>query len=168
MTSSGENWENRIPDRMRRRDRAPNPIFHPDENIYLRVSAEKWANASHIELGFLFRVGGQSVNRSWPDGKWEDVLLWEYPTNLTCGVLTFRFQNLPQAHNRGAGIDPVEFRLEHKPEDLNFYHSEISAFKGNAPEGPLKKVPGSSKTYFRLHMSRVLSKDNILKEPEFK
>src|SRR5262245_17674268 len=93
---------------MKRSGRAPNQQFNPDEKLYFRITPEKWANVSHESLGFLFRVGDQSVNRSWPDGEWEDVLLWEYPKNSDCGVLQFEVRDLPPPHNRGEDIDSIE------------------------------------------------------------
>ncbi len=115
--------------------------------------------------GFVlnFRVPDTSVNRTEPDGEPEDVLLVEYPKFKDWGIVSFAVSDIPSRLCRDAG-KPINFHVEHDPEDCNYYHSEIRAFHDDGRR--LTDVKKPIRTWFRLELSRRLTRESIVREPQ--
>jgi hypothetical protein len=117
-----------------------------------------------VQTGFILnvRVPDMSVNRSKPDGEAGDVLLVQHPRFRDWGIISFAVSDIPSRHCRDVG-KPIQFRVEHDPEDYNYYHSEVRAFHEDGKR--LKDLKPATRTWFRLELSGRLTRESIVREP---
>lgn len=127
-------WRHIRPRRMYRRERLPDPQFNPREPMYIRCASNHLQRTSDARrlLPTFIRASGQSLNR----GKYSfcfDVLLpgaqqaslqWLY-----CGVAFLQVSEVPNQLQFSATA--TAFRVEHLPDDDNYGHSEIRAYKSD-------------------------------------
>lgn len=112
--------------RMQRRSRRPDPEFLPGELLYLRCANSNLDPTDNKRL-FADQIKfypDQSVNR----GKYseqEDVL---YPNYLKFGIARFQVQHIPSELKSDGGI-LFQWRMEHRPVEENYAHSEIWTHK---------------------------------------
>jgi hypothetical protein len=155
----------KIPLRMRQGGRPIDPVFEPDESLFHCVSnATLQRNAQGCEWFANIRVPDTSCNRSKYDGEWDDVLLIDYPKFAKCGVIWFSVSDIPHEQQREEG-ESIYCEVCHDPLELNYYHCELRFFRGKERE-QLAKVPSSTKSWIRLAISNVLTKERVLKVPE--
>jgi hypothetical protein len=153
---------------MRLRGRGANQVFDPTEVLFLRFPPSGAADLKENDQVFVqIRVGDQSVNRSDPDGEAGDVLLWEHPKYRDWGVLAFQVGEIKSPMRRESAED-IHFKPVHFPEDFNFYHSVIQAFREDDTTSPLGKnqIRTSTKAWFRAEMSNVLTAQKIIIHPK--
>lgn len=117
---------------MYRNDRAVDPVFEPEEELYIRFNS---IIGGKVNVSCL-KAPRQSVNRS-KYSKPEWVLITKCMRFLDWGYGYFRVENIPNYLTSPGGvcffIKPV-----HKPFDDNYPHSEVSAFRERETE-PIKK-----------------------------
>lgn len=125
-------WRQIRPPRMFRGERLPDPQFERSEPIYIRCPSNhlQRTNGGRRLLPTFIRASGYSVNR----GKYSlcfDVLLpgaqhgsleWLY-----WGVASLQVRDVPSQLQ--PSTTPTAFRVEHVPDDDNYAHSEIRAYK---------------------------------------
>jgi hypothetical protein len=160
---------------MKRNGRPENQEFPPDENLFIRFNAFMVDIDVGGQVFFNFSTD-QSCNREWPDGEPGDVLFSEEGKFNGWGVLTFPVEDIRSPMDRSGEKDPkgkptknpnVEFAPQHEPLGENYYHSVIAAFRLTEPKKRINKLSDPMKTWFKIEMARVLSKEgNILRLPE--
>lgn len=159
-------WTELIPERMRGNGKPVNNSFSPGEKLYHRINRAMLGEVRPgLPVGFIvqFRIPDMSANRTEPDGEPGDVLLVEFPKYKDCGIISFAVSDIPCRHCRDVG-KPIHFRVEHDPEDYNYYHSEIRAFHDDGKR--LKDVKKATSTWFRLELSGRLTRESIVREPQ--
>jgi hypothetical protein len=141
-----------VPEEMYQRDRGVDPVFSPDEDLYIRFS--RIANDGKVELVDL-KVPGQSVNRSkYSKPQW--VLLSNWPKFINHGFGSFKVGEVPVVLQL-PNTNPLYFQVEHKPLEDNYSHSEICAYKDNLfTISATEKTNKSLKLEFRSQL-RVVS-----------
>lgn len=147
--------ENPIPQGMFRNGRPIDPIFLPDEALYIRFDK---INNEIVDPACI-RAPVQSVNRS-KYSKPEWVLLAKYPQFLRWGYGSFKVSDIPESITSESGVTH-NFKVEHEPLEDNYSHSEVRSYKN----GELVK---SKNNAIRLKYRVILSqKIIILKMPEY-
>ncbi len=140
------------PDEMYRHGRAIDPIFAPDENLYMRVCADQIDLEERRVLPTAFRFPNQSVNREKYTG---DPLWVLYPNFFDMGVVAFEVQQIPTPILREGG-PAYEFRPVHDPLEENYGHSEV---RGNRESdrtfNPRLKAPRNVKVQFRMRLGEA-------------
>lgn len=137
---------------MRRLSRPAVKCFEPTERLFLRVTASNVKDGSILPSGVRFP--NQSVNRErfskptdviLPDGKSFEWLL--------LGVAAFVSDDIPRPIPDGDG-SLYEFTVEHDPEEANYSHSELRAYKNGE-----RKNKGSRKVekVYRAALAKKLS-----------
>ena len=145
---------------MYRRGRPVDSHFEPTEKLYRRCQGD------HIVgdrvLPQAFRAPDFSVNR----GKYsqpEDVLM---PSYERWGVVSFQVKDVP-ARILSAGGAKFEFGIVHDPEEDNYSHSEVRAYKNGGADpklfDPKLKLARTAKKEFRQRPSDAAG---VLKPPE--
>jgi hypothetical protein len=141
-----------LPDEMLRKGRPPNSNFSPTEKLYIRFYA---LNERGKVNPSCIRCNGQSVNRSrYSKPEW--VLL---PCYQKWGYGSFQVRDIPDDIISGNGV-PIEFRVQHEPEDKNYSHSVIYPYKLNVRYVNVKKGP---KLQFRTRLSQKI---RVIKSPD--
>lgn len=119
--------ENPIPQEMFRNGRTIDPIFLPDEELYIRFDKIDGENVDPA----CIRAPIQSVNRSkYSQAEW--VLLARYPQFLDWGYGSFKVRDIPESIKSEFNITHF-FKVEHAPLDDNYSHSEVRAYKNGEP-----------------------------------
>jgi hypothetical protein len=137
------------------------PEFGADERLYLRYEADHWVQGELTSAGIRFP--DTSVNRS-RFSEPEDVLFSEQGRYNRHGVVFFPVSDIPvrialDPPNNG---NPYLFRIDHKPLDDNYSHSEIRS----RPEGTVEdREPSKTiKKQFRIQLCQRLTQDRVLIE----
>lgn len=124
------------------------PVFAPDEKLYLRVEPEHYPDAFSQPLLTFIPFPGFSVNR----GRFSAPLDVLQPKHKDWGVVSFEVQHIPvRLEQEGQGkLSPIEYTFapwhcpappEEWPPDGNYAHSEVrSARTGGGKHEPGKKV----------------------------
>ncbi len=153
---------------MRRRGRPINHDFRPKEAVYVRFDGRILERSAEDPDRFYLhvRMPDTSVNRSDPDGRANDVLLCEWPRFRDFGIIAFEVRQIPTP-DETPGREAIHYRIQHDPEELNYYHCEIRAFRDATCARRMKGTTFKSKwkTWFRMELSQRLTAANILKEP---
>jgi hypothetical protein len=146
--------ENHIPQEMFRNGRPIDPVFRLDEKLYIRFDRIDGKNVDPA----CIMAPVQSVNRSkYSKAEW--VLLAKFPKFINWGYGFFRVSDVPQSITSEFDITHY-FKVEHVPEDDNYSHSEVRAYKN---EKPVKHKNDAIRLKYRVMLSqRIL----ILKLPE--
>ncbi len=141
-----------IPDEMLWRGRELDNDFPLNEDLYIRFENVTGQNADVASI----RCPDQSVNRSrYSRPEW--VLL---PSCLNWGYGSCKVRDIPPAIVRPEGAS-YEFRIRHDPEELNYSHSEIRAYRN---EIRIKKIENKKyRLEFRIRLSQKII---IIKLPE--
>lgn len=163
--------DDRIPERMFRRERPVYDQFDDREMLYHRVtlatmgldSTSAISNGTRIFANLKIPLPKTSVNRSWPDGEPDDVLRPCWPKFKDWGVLGFEVRLIPTPHIRDQG-EALHYPVMHDPIDDNYYHCEIRAFREGESE-PLKELKKGWKLWFRTELSQRLDRSNLFREP---
>jgi hypothetical protein len=140
---------------MLRDGRPVDPIFDSDESLYHRCSRDQvdGDRLARAAIGFP----DWSVNR----GRYSepgDVCLPNWPR---WGVARFSVGDVPSPIASPGG--PIyTFSLEHVPEDHNYSHSEVRAYRNGHHERKLE-VPKTVKSIFRQKLSE---KTRVIIEPQ--
>jgi hypothetical protein len=157
-----ESSEEVIPRRMLRNGRSIIDHFPSNEAIFHRFRHDHRLVHDSGQIFFNIPMPRTSVNRSHPDGQWNDVLLVKWPQYRDWGVFSFKAGDLP-AYYQTAPDHELHFRLVHDPVDDNYYHSEIRAYRNIEEMDEKLKLKPAWKLWFRLSLSNVAT---ILNEPE--
>jgi hypothetical protein len=156
--ASVNSWHDLIPERMRRNGRPADNNFSPDESLFWRLRPALLLPpqpGSHAEGPFVeFKVPGQSVNRSNPDGEPFDVLLWEHPKYKEYRVAAFKVGDIPSPLKREQAASLL-FRPHHLPEEWNYYHCEIRVFSADSPAVPRSEVTKLYKSKWRMELNQI-------------
>ncbi len=132
---------------MYRQGRPEDPVFAPDEWLYMRAARE------HIDTGRLLPAAisftEQSVNRSkYSEPEW--VLI---PRYHHCGIGAFLVRDIPANLASPASVS-YAFRPVHVPLEDNYAHSEVRTFRGGVYEPHSgKKVNQTVKAAFRAQLA---------------
>jgi hypothetical protein len=146
--------EDPIPQEMLRNGRPIDPIFLPDEALYIRFDQIE----NEIVHPACIRAPVQSVNRS-KYSKPEWVLLAKYPQFLKWGYGSFKVSDIPESITSDTGVTHG-FKIEHEPLEDNYSHSEVRSYKNG-------KIVKRKNDAIRLKYRVILSqKIIILKTPE--
>jgi len=148
-----------IPPEMYRNGRGEDQKFDPNEDLYIRFKTLLGNLVAPNEI----RCPNQSVNRSKYCSKPEYVLLSKYPKYLGWGYGSFKVSEIPEP-KRLEGGGYYEFIIKHEPEEENYSHSEIKAYKDRNYNQ--SKTRFSSKhivEYFQIKLSQQIK---ILKNPD--
>lgn len=116
-----------VPTALRRDGRPIDAEFLPGEELYFRVSAVH-IHGEHVSPASI-RVPAQSVDRQkyCPVPDWVLVPGYEH-----WGVAKFFRGDVPDSMvSPSPGNVRYRFTVEHVPEDENYAHSEIRAYKGD-------------------------------------
>ena len=125
-------WRRIRPPRMDRGNRLCDPQFTPAEQLFLRCPSNhlQCSNGGRRLLPTFIRASGLSLNR----GKYSfyfDVLLpgvqQETLQWLYWAVACLQVSEIPSQLQ--FSDTPTAFRVEHDPDDDNYSHSEIRAYK---------------------------------------
>jgi hypothetical protein len=139
VTTSGD----ALPERMLRRGRGVVENFDPAEPLYRRCTKTEVGVPGS---GLWVRFPDFSVNRGGQGfGPASDVLLPDWPDH---GVIQFLVQDIPASINSDQSTR-YEFKPIHVPEDLNYAHSEVRAFKNGAYDRGLDVKSKLVKKQFR-------------------
>ncbi len=146
-----------IPERMLQRGRFHNPNFKPTEKLFRRFSKHSLDRNGNLAPSAI-AFPKFSINREWPDGQPEDVKRLK----PLYGVFQFLVQNLPreltfQQENQKRDFN---FKVLHRPELENFYHSEIESFENG--RNIEKEPPKTIKKKFR---NQLYEKTKIIISP---
>jgi len=115
--------ENHIPREMFRNGRPIDPVFLPDEELYIRFDRIDGENVDPA----CIKAPVQSVNRSkYSKAEW--VLVARYPQFIDWGYGSFKVCDIPESITSEFGITHF-FKVEHAPLDDNYSHSEVRAYK---------------------------------------
>lgn len=155
-------WRAPRPRAMLRMDRPPDPLFFPEELLYLRCTLEGAETLSADDGSLRRRVRpayihfpDQSVNRQKYSRPWHvllpgasedsrDWILW--------GVACVPVAALPPPQET-AGKVLYEFTVEHDPLDDNFGHAELRVYKNRQRETDKKKINAKVKKTYRQLLS---------------
>lgn len=139
---------------MLQNGRPADPLFEPDETLFIRWSKSELTDDNEIrpENMRALRLPNQSVNRSKHDGRSWHVLLPnpEFAKSdawLCMGVFRVKVADIPASIPR-SGVTH-EFKVEHDPITLNFQHSELRVYKDGTREQNRKKIHETVKKEFR-------------------
>ena len=140
---------------MYRAGRPEDPDFEPHERLFYRCLK------IHVESGRVlpaaFRSPDFSVNRE-KYSEPEDVLV---PSYESWGVAGFEVSVIPSEMSSPGGVR-YQFRVDHVPEEDNYSHSEVRAYKVGVYNRKLK-VHDIVKKQFR----QILSDSaRVIKEPD--
>jgi len=138
---SASESETGIPDRLLRKGRPPCQHFEPDEQLFHRIQKQHILDEGGVvSLGVRSRCF--SVNRgrfSEP----EDVLL---PCHHDHGICAFTVADVPKGPCRPTPSPyTYTFDVVHEPEEENYAHSEVRAFR-------------DGEYHARLHVPRLVNK----------
>ena len=166
-------WRRIRPPRMYRGNRLCDPQFTPVEQLYLRCASNhlQRSNGRLRLLPTYIRASGLSLNR----GKYSfcfDVLLpcvqQETLQWLYWGVACLQVSEVPSQLQFSDTPTPTAFRVEHDPDDDNYSHSEIRAYKSEKllkPKGVATKVKKELRQIIS-DRARILLLPNISQETE--
>lgn len=147
-----------LPEAMRRNDRPVDPVFEPDEELYMRVHQSS-LNGDHVEISAIrIRIPGQSFNRS-KYSEPECVLL---PSYQGFGIGSLKCGDIPR---RGIQVnDSIEygFAPKHDPLEDNYSHTELHSYKVKNGEVVSRIKSSSVKLKIRDHLARNM---RIIKKP---
>src|SRR6266487_2401330 len=134
-----------LPERMYRNNRPADPNFDGAELLSRRCRQEDVENGhrSRSAVGFP----DWSVNRA-KYSEPGDALLPRWPD---WGVASFAVADVPGSLVSEGGT-VIEFRIEHVPEEENYAHSEVRAYKNGRHDRKLD-VPKTVKARFRQILS---------------
>lgn len=129
-------WRNVRPKRMHRLGR---PVFTvaQTEALYFRCGSDTVAGRRLLPA--KISPTGQSVNRS-KCGPYFDVILpsansatdfWIY-----LGVARVSVSSIPTTISNPAVPKPVDYQVDHRPDDDNYGHCEINAYRAGKPVTP--------------------------------
>ncbi|MDP2045762.1 MAG: hypothetical protein Q8L00_06045 [Deltaproteobacteria bacterium] len=143
-----------IPPGMLRNNREADQDFAPEENLFIRFREFCDDEPIPIEIKSV----NQSLNRSKHSCQPEWILLPSYH-NQGYGVL--KRSDVPPFKLSQGGVR-YDFHVEHVPEDFNYCHSEIHAYKSGRLTD---KIKGNieMKTEFRME---IFEKIEVLKFPD--
>lgn len=147
-----------LPAGMRRHGRPVDPAFDAAEELYLRVRSEHVDN--DLVLHAAIRLPVQSVNRQ----KYCDAPEWVlYPTYFGSGIAAFYRRDVPETL-QSPGDVLYRFAVEHVPEEENYAHSEVRAYKEGMHVFNAKlEVNRQVKTQFRIRLAEAM---RIIRRPD--
>ena len=131
---------------MYRQGRAVDPVFEPTEVLYHRIAVGGAAGTRPD--GFDIRLPEASVNR----GKYslpEDVL---YPNYFHLGVAEFPVSAIPAPldfKDQQGSTKRYELTIQHDPQEDNYAHSELRAFRDGLRVVHSGKIPVVVKSEFK-------------------
>ncbi len=136
---------------MRRNGRPVDPTFEPGEKLYLRVIGEH-IDGSNVLVGAI-RLPSQSVNREKYSHRPEWVL---YPKFFDWGIAVFLRQNVPDEILSPGNVG-YRFMVEHVPEEQNYPHSEVRAYKSdNTMFNEKLTINDQVKKKFRMRLAETM------------
>jgi hypothetical protein len=140
-----------LPEAMRQNDRPPDPIFLPEEELYLRFNSVEEGKVNPVCL----ICPDQSVNRAkYSEPEWVLLPRWAH-----WGYGAFRAKEIPQNITSGSG-EIHHFRVEHDPKEENYSHSEIRAYKKGVRRRNCSKVVSAE------FKTRLSQKIRVIKLPD--
>ncbi len=128
---------------MRRLGRPADPEFQSSERLFYRF--EGCHTVDSAPSGLVVRSPDFSVNREKHGGLPEYVLI---PNWLTWGIAEFSVESIPGARTSDGGVE-YSWSLQHKPEEENYFHSEITTLKSGEPCTKSSQVNDIVKKEFR-------------------
>ena len=146
-----------LPPELKRDGRSADPNFAPGERLFQRVDRDDVAKLGARPSSLQIRFPTQSVNRE-KYSKPEWVLL---PDWLHMGVIAFKVEDVPPSLTPEGGI-PLEFRVEHVPEEENYAHSEIRTYRGDVYD---EFLTVKSKTLKKVFRQRLAEQCQIIRVP---
>lgn len=140
---------------MYRNGRGEDQDFHPREPLYRRVRQEDLAGESLLAAKIGYHQW--SINR----GKFsepEDVAFgWD-----GCGVAQFYVEDVPaEVSGDTPGEKTYNFRPQHRPDEDNYAHSEIWAFR----EGLRVDRPNPSSSVKKKYRTMLSQRITIIRAP---
>lgn len=149
-----------IPSALRRDGRPLDPVFLPDEGLYLRVRADQ-VDGEDVSVGSI-RLPAQSVNRQKYCANPQWVLLPKY---CEWGVALLVRGDVPEAMSSPSpGGIRYRFTIEHVPEDENYSHSEIRVYRGDEVVFNQKlEINATVKKNFRMQLAEKM---RIIQRPQ--
>lgn len=132
-----------IPSELHRSGRGIDPNFTNDEDLYLRF---KYI-LNNIPSPSEIRCPDQSVNRSKYCSRPEWVLL---PTFQDYGYGSLKVRDVPARLVSAGGVG-YNFRPEHAPEEENYSHTEIRAYR-ESDSKRIKKIKGNKRLKMEFRM----------------
>ncbi len=119
---------------MRSNGRHLAPHFEKDEYLFRRVPLDYWdapCDVRNLDVDAV-QMPDLSVGRSkFGHAEWVRFDVFNNHFFEDWGILGFEVQNVPTEQRKG-GVDLFTFDVVHMPEDMDYPHSEIQAFKNGA------------------------------------
>jgi hypothetical protein len=148
-----------IPDELKQRGRAADPLFSPDEPLYYLFDAIEQDRVAVQRIPFP----DQSVNRAkYSRPKW--VRLVAYPKYMNHGIAEILVGKVPTELASDNQVGFV-FKTVHDPLEENYSHSEIRCYRDgrHISHDERSKIPKIVKLKYRLQIgqsSRVIMPPN--------
>lgn len=127
-----------IPDAMKQGTRHPVPHFDPNEYLYRRIPLDSWPDASvPIDINAM-SLPDLSVGRSrFGHPEWLRLAEERF---ATWGVVGFRVSGIP-SERWVLGVYHYTFDVQHRPERLNYPHSEVWCYENGVHVDAVDKLP---------------------------
>lgn len=155
-------WRAPRPRAMLRKGRSLDPLFAPQEMLYLRCTLEGTETITAADGTPYRRVRpahihfpDQSVNRQKYSRPWHVLLPSDDERSqswILCGSAQVPVSGIPPAQ-QSAGNVHYEFTVEHDPLDDNFGHAELRVYKNGQRERDKRRINSVVKKTYRQLLS---------------